>query len=118
MKKVYAIKVGLRLIVGMAISLFIGFMAKMPKEQIVDYVMLTVGVIFFLVALLGYLNRDNLNTEQFSFGRYSNTILNKVGLDHIPSSNHGVLVQQVDVFSNIIAGILLIIPSIVSYIIQ
>ncbi|WP_041140340.1 hypothetical protein [Beduini massiliensis] len=115
MKKLLFQKIVLRLGFVFILCLVWYLIQHSSLTYILTYPVFICGILFFAIAWFSYLNLDGMQINRFSFSRQANQMVNKIGNDHIeqttsiPSSKSEVIAF----YSDIIVGIILILPSII-----
>ncbi len=110
MKKIYVFKISIRVIIGLVICIFFAWINHLDISSLLEYGISIIGFAFFLIAYFGYLNSNQMTGERISHINFANNITQKVGWDLVDNST-GEHSNKVDIISNIVAGIIFIIPS-------
>lgn len=89
-------------------------------EYILTYPVFICGILFLAIAWFDYLNLDGMEINRLSFARYSNQLVNKIGNDHVTQTtrNASTSDEVIAFYSNLIVGVILLLPSIILAIIS
>lgn len=115
MKKLLFQKIIMRFALVVIFCVIWYFAQHSTLTYILMYPVFICGILFFAIAWFSYLNLDGMQINRFSFSRQANQMVNKIGNDHIEQTTvTGSTNDEVIAFySDIIVGIILILPSII-----